>query len=140
LHQKSQEAASLQEKIRLLEEQWLSTEKGLQQSMCALRDELTTLRAELDSVSGDKFTLQTQTAELRAALHSSVEQNKVCIAYNMTCSIFSQDSFLNMSVTKKFIGSYITDIWENARCVFGVTSCNCLNNLWFFYQFSTQVL
>jgi chromosome segregation ATPase len=77
LHQKSQEAASLQEKIRLSEEQWLSTEKGLQQSMSALRDELTTLRAELDSVSNDKFTLQTQTAELRAALHSSVEQNKV---------------------------------------------------------------
>jgi len=110
LHQKSQEAASLQEKIRLSEEQWLSAEKGLQQSMSALRDELTTLRAELDSVSSDKFTLQTQTAELRAALHSSVEQNKVCIASTMTCSISSQDSFLNLSVTKKFIGSYITDI------------------------------
>lgn len=77
LHQKSQEAASLQEKIKLSEERWLCTEKSLQQSMSALQDELTTLRAELDSVSSDKFTLQTQAAELRAALHSSVEQNKV---------------------------------------------------------------
>jgi predicted nucleic acid-binding Zn-ribbon protein len=93
LHQKSQEAASLQEKIRLSEEQWLSTEKSLQQSTSALRDEHNTLRAELDSVSSDKFTLQTQTAELRAALHSSVEQNKVCIAYTMWCSISSQDIF-----------------------------------------------
>jgi septal ring factor EnvC (AmiA/AmiB activator) len=116
LHQKSQEAASLQEKIRLSEEQWLSTEKGLQQSMSALRDELSTLRAELDSVSNDKFTLQTQAAELRAALHSSVDQNKVCIVYTMTHSISIQDSFLNLSVTKKFIGSYQT--FEKARGIF----------------------
>lgn len=115
LHQKSQEAASLQEKIRLSEAQWLSTENGLQQSMSSLRDELNTLRAELDSVSSDKLTLQTQAAELKAALHSSVEQNKVCIAYTVTHSIFGRAVRppLNLSVTKKFVGSFTTDIQEN---------------------------
>jgi len=81
LHQKSQEAAGLQEKIRLSEERWLSTENGLQQTMSALQDELSTLHAELDSVRSDKFTLQTQAAELRAALHSSIDQNKVCLVH-----------------------------------------------------------
>jgi hypothetical protein len=120
LHQKSQEVACLQEKIRLSEERWLCTEKGLQQSMSALQDELATLRAELDSVSSDKFTLQTQAAELRAALHSSVEQNKVCIACTVTHSIFSHDTFFNSSVTKKFVGSCTTDTGENVRSFVGV--------------------
>jgi hypothetical protein len=78
LHQKSQEASGLQEKIRLSEERWLSTENGLQQTISGLQEELAALCAELDSVRSDKFTFQTQAAELRAALHSSVEQNKVC--------------------------------------------------------------
>ncbi|KDR23154.1 Golgin subfamily A member 3 [Zootermopsis nevadensis] len=77
LNQKSQETSGLQEKIRLSEERWLSTENGLQQSISGLRDELVVLRAELDSVRSDKFTFQTQAADLRAALHSSVEQNKI---------------------------------------------------------------
>jgi chromosome segregation ATPase len=84
LHQKSQEAAGLEDKIKLSEERWLSTETGLQRSMSALQDELNSLRVELDSVRSDKFMSQTQVAELRAALHSSVEQNKVhrtCINY-----------------------------------------------------------
>jgi hypothetical protein len=69
--------------------------------------------------------LQTQAAELRAALHSSVDQNKVCITYTMTLSTSIQESFLNLSVTKKFIGSYQT--FEKMRGIyFGVISCNCL--------------
>jgi chromosome segregation ATPase len=77
LHQKSQEAAGLQDKIKLSEERWLSAETGLQRSLSALQDELNSMSVELDSIRSDKFTLQTQAAELRAVLHSSVEQNKV---------------------------------------------------------------
>lgn len=77
LHQKSQEAAALEDKIKLSEERWVSTETGLQRSMSALQDELSSLRVELDSVRSDKFMSQAQVAELRATLHSCIEQNKV---------------------------------------------------------------
>ncbi|XP_069701838.1 golgin subfamily A member 3-like isoform X2 [Periplaneta americana] len=77
LHQKSQEATALQEKICLSEERWKITENGLQNNLSALQNEHTALLAEMDSVRSDKFTLQAQAAELRAALNSSMEQNKV---------------------------------------------------------------
>ncbi|PSN50047.1 hypothetical protein C0J52_04207 [Blattella germanica] len=77
LHQKSQEAAGLHEDLRLSEERRSATESGLQRNLSALQEELTGLRTELDSVRTDKFALQTQAAELRTALHSSIEQNKV---------------------------------------------------------------
>ena len=77
MHQKTQEAAGLQEKLQLSEERWSTTANGLQRNLSALQEELSELRSELDSVRAGKFALQTQAAELRAALQSSIEQNKV---------------------------------------------------------------
>ncbi|XP_066998264.2 golgin subfamily A member 3 [Anabrus simplex] len=77
LHQKTQEAAGLQEKFLLAEDRWSTVEGNLQQNVCLLQEEVSALRSELDSISRNKLLFQTQAAELKAALHSSLERNKM---------------------------------------------------------------
>lgn len=52
-------------------------ESGLQRTLLSLQDEVKALREELATVRKDKFALQSQVAELQAALHSSLEHSKV---------------------------------------------------------------
>ncbi|KAJ9596940.1 hypothetical protein L9F63_012065 [Diploptera punctata] len=99
LHQKTQEAAGLQEKLRLSEDRWSMTNSGLQRNLSALQEESSALRSELDSVRAGRFALQTQAAELKAALQSSIEQNKVLRLKLETFSCENKDRLPDLTLS-----------------------------------------
>ena len=79
LRQKGAELAGLQEQAQLVEKRHEAELHGLRSSLQAASDELRQLGAGLDSTREEKFALQAQVTELRAALKTSSTQVKVSV-------------------------------------------------------------
>ncbi|XP_063239140.1 golgin subfamily A member 3-like isoform X2 [Bacillus rossius redtenbacheri] len=77
LHQKTREVEALQQSARLAEARRRAEEQRLGRDAAALRGELDSLRGELDASRADRFSLQAQAAELRAALQCSLDSSRL---------------------------------------------------------------
>ena len=77
LQQKGAELTGLQEQSRLVERRHAAELDGLRGSLQAASEELRQMGGSLDSTREEKFALQAQVTELRAALQTSSTQVKV---------------------------------------------------------------
>jgi predicted nucleic acid-binding Zn-ribbon protein len=75
--QRGSEAQACKQALEQAEQRWTEEVQTLNTSLATAQEEANSLRNQLDEARKMRFSLQTLAAELRGALHASLEQGKV---------------------------------------------------------------
>lgn len=75
--QRGSEAQACKQALQQAEQRWSEETETLNTTIANAQEEASALRSQLDEARKMRFSLQTLAAELRGALHASLEQGKV---------------------------------------------------------------